>query len=194
MKLKGKFTIISLEPGTCTELAVKKFAVQCFSKKPKIQYVKTFEEAVDSCKKIKNSILLLCHLHHLCSDLECNIQWRSLPDLAFFLKNPPIYLAENQNIKGKTCASIKTLQRLANIKNFKFIEAENTQQAAKMAANGQCRYSITNQTGLKKYHLSIVKELKKMTACWIPFSFNAHAPLSLSSKTPKSKRRTLRPE
>lgn len=176
-KLAGEWTVVSLEPGTCTERAATKFAAEAFIQKPAMHYVTAFVEGINFAKHNRNTVILLPHIHQLCSDLECDSEWKSLTDFVFPLENPPLYLAENKNnLNNKKCAALITLRKLHNDKNLQFIDAANTQRAAAMTAEGSCRYCITNQDGLEKNNLSIVKELKKMTVFWIPFVYlHAHA-------------------
>ncbi len=164
--------IISLEPGTCTDIACQHFIKTVFSKKADIIYVKSYQKLINLAKKEKNSIILLPHINPLCIKLEHDSNWKTHTDLVFSLQNPPLYLAKN-NLKEQNnkCATIPVLKWLVKPENFIFVSAKNTQEAAEIAKKGICTYCITNENGVKKNPLTIVKELKKILVTWIIFSY-----------------------
>ncbi|MDD4983529.1 MAG: hypothetical protein PHH82_01660 [Candidatus ainarchaeum sp.] len=167
-----KVKIISLEQGTCTDIACQYFVKNIFKKNAEIVYVSSYPELEKLAKKEKNSLVLLPHINPLCIKLEHDPKWKTQVDLKFSLQNPPIYLAKNGLQKQNNfCATIPILQQLIKPTDLVFVSAKNTQNAAEIAKKGACTFCITNENGIKKTNLIIIKELKKILVTWIPFCY-----------------------
>jgi len=171
-KLNGEFTIVSLESGTCTDIASDYFSNNFFEKQPQVVYTKSFDEGVSLATQNKGHLLLIPHIHHLCGFLESDSNWLTHNNQVFSLKNPPLFLAKSSkhNMTDKACAVLPTLKNLID-DDFDFIEVNNTQEASQMVANGECSYCVTNKVGLDKNNLTPIKKLKEMTILWIPFEY-----------------------
>jgi hypothetical protein len=82
-----------------------------------------------------------------------------------------LYLARGNGGERK-CASIKHIQALVTEEGMEFVDAANTQKAAEMAASGEYYWCVTNQHGLDKHRLTVVRQLKEMLMDWMPFVYN----------------------
>ncbi len=169
-KLDGLWSIVSLEPGTCTERAAMHFAEHDFAQEPEIVYVPSFEEAEGIAKENERHILLLPQVHEIMPRISYTPGWKLYHEHMFWLSNPPLYLARG-NGGSKKCATIPSIQALVADEGMEFVDAENTQRAAAMAASAECYYCITNEAGAQKHGLAIVKELKRMKILWFPFVY-----------------------
>ncbi|MEI7510777.1 MAG: hypothetical protein WCJ84_01325 [Candidatus Peregrinibacteria bacterium] len=169
-------TIISLELGSCTERAVQHFICKNPQEKINITYVKSFEEGIDLAMENEGYIIFIPHIHHLCNVLETDPHWESIQNLIFSLENPSLFLAERrERVKDdNSYAILPTLQGLLTEEDTvqTLVKVKNTQEGAFMVHKGICQYGITNESGIKKYQLSGVRELKKMIILWIPFRFH----------------------
>jgi len=173
-KLKGKWTLVLLEEGTCCYRAGESFAKDAFEDYPDILEVPSFNEAANLAQT-SNHILLIPHIHRIIGEIEADVRWESMGNFIFRLNNPPLHLASNPTSNSDTtdsCACIEPLKSLIKmekdgIKNW--ITTETTQQAARVCASGEAEYCVTNEYGLKKYGLKSVRELKKMEICWHPY-------------------------
>jgi hypothetical protein len=124
--------------------------------------------------RIPRSVVLLPHLHEICSELTIASQWTLLDREVFALPNPPLYLASSARPVAPAavarCASIPRLRGLVNERNLlDFLDVPSTQAAARAVVAGECQFCITNEDGCRRYGLTVDAELKRMTVFWMPF-------------------------
>lgn len=173
-KLSGDWKLFLLEKGTCTYRAGERFAQAAFEHPPKIVEVANFEEAVNRSKAPK-SIMLLPHLAtpHVAA-METSHNRVTLHDFTFRYSNPPLYLAGLTNDAKGSCAAIVHLENLATPEDgiTNWVNVDNTQAAAIACANRKVDLCITNEYGLKKHNLQLVRELKKMEPTWFAYSWS----------------------
>lgn len=170
-KLQGKWTVVVLEEGTCCYRAGEEFATSAFEEKPTLLQAPSFEKAMELAAADKH-ILLLPHIHKLTGDVETSHKWESMGDRMFRLNNPPLYLVRNSSVTNGQCASIERLKTLINPSDHgisSWVDADNTQEAARICADGDSEFCITNENGIEHHQLNIVAELKKMEICWHPY-------------------------
>ena len=172
-KLKGLHHIISLEEGTCTDRAAKHFAETGFEQKPEIDYVAYFDEGEGLAKENPGHMLLVPYIHPIAHRLSIDTEWEVLDDHTFLLPNPPLYLARGNGGLRK-CASLPVLQRLVTEKGIEFVDADNTQKAAAMAGSAQYYWCVTNDEGLKKHDLTIVRTLEQVDNLWLPIFYKGN--------------------
>ena len=177
-KFKGKWSLVSLEEGTCCYRAAKYFSTHAFETPPVLITEPTFYDGRNRAEKEPHSILLLPCVHEICGEVYTSKNWELLDSLIFHIPNPPLYLARAKklpNHQRQVCASIRRLRTLLDEPNTlwggEFLDVDTTQQAAKMVAvDRRCGFCITNHDGLMKYDLDVVQELKRMMMGWYPFT------------------------
>jgi len=114
--------------------------------------------------------VFLPHLHPICGDTTVDPNWLLLNNEVFMLKNPPLHLA-GPSIPIETCASLPRLRPLVSDNVNEFVDVSTTQEAARYLADGKTTHCITNESGLIRYGLSSVRELKEMYVWWMPFTY-----------------------
>jgi hypothetical protein len=175
-KLSGDWTLVLLEKGTCCYRAGEIFAKNAFEDSLAIIEASSFEEAVKLAQAPKH-ILLLPHVHSITGKIEADLNWRSMGDYIFRLTNPPLYLVSGPTTRPPAishCACIEPLKPLVGMEEDgikAWANVETTQQAARLCADGEAEFCVTNEYGLKKYGLTSVRELKKMEICWHPYQY-----------------------
>lgn len=171
--------IACLEGGTCSDRATSYFLQQYVANRTHTRRhrFRSLEQAVAWMRKEEDqsTILLLPHLHEIASRLSMDPSFEMLTDKILVLPNPPLYLAKGsaQSLSAPRCAIVRTLVPLLRIPDaapqFAFIYVDNTQAAARLAAAATTEFCVTNRTGLKTYHLQVVRRLKHMAVVWLPF-------------------------
>ena len=165
--------IVSLEKGTCTDRAVGYFlklerekregktgGTPFFCEEPVVIYKPTFDEMIACTRETSGNVMFIPHVR---TDISVRLAyttepWRCINEMVFVLANPPLYLAGKEATPGRTCATLNRLQSLVHESlGLTFVEAENTQDAARQVHNGQADLCITNQKGVEIYQLEIRK-------------------------------------
>lgn len=170
--------IICLEAGTCCYRAGVHFTSQLIQDDaPEFVTATNFYKAIQWLTQNGQAgdTILLPHVSEVCHLVSFNPQFELDEEHVFNLENPPIYLAKGHPKSGNEncCAAIEVLKPLLGQEQEKyiFIEADNTQESARQAKNGQAGYCITNQNGVDKYDLTPVQKLHTSTVVWMPFKF-----------------------
>ncbi|MFN8391391.1 MAG: hypothetical protein U0136_13965 [Bdellovibrionota bacterium] len=119
--------------------------------------------------------MFLPHVHHLAAKATLDLTFEVRSEYAFWLFNPPLYFASRSGTpNGNRCACIPDLRPLlapiAPQGAMTFVDAPNTQAAAKLVVEDWADSCVTNLAGLKSYELRTIAELKKMNICWIPIT------------------------
>ena len=169
----GRAELVCLQPGTCSERATLHLMGRDLPD-ASVTYVATFEDGLEMLKSRTSPemLMFLPHVHHLARAATLDDRLELVPRLAFWLANPPLYLAGRVSERGATrCACIPDLRSLLipiGVGDVEFVDAPNTQVAAQMVANGDSNLCITNDAGVERYGLRCISQLKKMDVYWIP--------------------------
>lgn len=163
--------LICLQPGTCSERATLQL-IERDRPHASITHVATFEDGLEMLKSgaCPQMLMLLPHVHHLARAATLDDRLELVPRHAFWLANPPLYLAGRVSGASR-CACIPDLRPLllpTGVRGVEFVDAPNTQVAAQMVASGDSDLCITNEAGVERFGLPCISQLKKMDVYWIP--------------------------
>ena len=163
-----------LEPGTCSARATLYFLASHGNESSDVgmRSYASFAEAVDAIRNgtLLSECVLVPHLHELVNELTLVEDFHLRTDLAFWLANPPLFLARGTSGDG-SCAGLSTLRTLVSDEAFHFVDVPNTQEAARSVAERRSEYCITNASGLLRYGLTWVRQLKHISVYWLPFQY-----------------------
>ncbi|MAF81177.1 hypothetical protein CL628_04155 [bacterium] len=169
-------TIVTLEKGTCTYRAASFLldSQMLANSRIELHEVSTFREGVKELRKGGNLLLLIPTLNDIERDLTADDSFELLENQTFYLDNPPLYIAEaeGKHVEEKVpiLASLDTLLQLVgdeiNGNTFKVILADNTQDAARRVERGEAKYCVTNENGVGRYNLNIVRQLPHLKITW----------------------------
>ncbi|MBT3865430.1 hypothetical protein HOE67_01535 [Candidatus Peregrinibacteria bacterium] len=186
--------IISLEEGTCTDRAIEMFLDQLshrfFQTRPEIVYQPTFDDMIAYTKAHPGDILFLPQKRvDLNNKLVCAAHWRDIPELVFSLPNPPLYLADGgEDPPGQVCATLETLQTLVRGEvGLEFVEASNTQDAARKVHGGEADLCITNEHAIELYKLRIRRQLAEIIMFWMPYVYDENADITFDFERESSR-------
>jgi len=179
--------IVSLEKGTCNDRAIGHFLTlerekregkgeetPFFAEEPRVIYQPTFDEMIAYAKNTPGTVLFLPHVRaDINAQLAYTVEpWRCIDEIVFKLANPPLYLAGKETMPGRTCATLTRLQDLVRESlQLTFIEANNTQDAARQVRDEQADLCVTNEKGVQTHQLEIREKLKEMTIFWMPWVY-----------------------
>ncbi len=168
--------IISLEEDTCCHRAVLHM-IESFGLNPEIMFVKSFQEAKELLIQTNSSetIMLVPHLNDIAKELTFAKHFDWDKSLLFSIPNPRLFLVKKTGrdvLHENTCATLPVLQNLVDNTKFSFIDTNNTQESARFVADKKTSYGITNESGLQKYKLEPIEELKAMEVVWFSFRYN----------------------
>jgi hypothetical protein len=172
-KIQGHRELVVLEKGTCTYRAGQRLIGAAFEDEPEVVEARNFDEAA-SLTQSPLGILLLPSLavHHVWGCMVGS-EWRRLSDYVFTYTNPPLYLAgrgvQTSPATEQSCAALPNLRGLLGDEAVEWVDAENTQCAARLCQDGKSDACITNEEGLVASGLVVLQELKKMTPGWYTF-------------------------
>ena len=101
--------IVCLEPGTCSARATLFFLAQHGARASEVElcHCSSFADAASLLRKRKSprDLLFLPHLHELVADLTLSEEFLQRSDLAFWLENPPLFLARGRAGGRELCQS-----------------------------------------------------------------------------------------
>jgi len=179
--------IVSLEKGTCTDRAIQRFLIgerekregegedtPFFHEDPTIIYQPTFDEMIAFAKTHPGTVMFIPHVR---ADINARLAytvdpWKCIDEMVFRLENPPLYLAGKEAAPELTCATLTQLQGLVRKSlQLTFIEAKNTQDAARQVHEKQADLCVTNEKGTQTYQLEIREKLKEMVIFWMPWVY-----------------------
>ncbi len=177
--------IISLEKGTCTDRAIGWFLDRdrerreadnvnpFFETEPNVVYEPTFKAVISRAKDNPGDIFFIPLLKtEVNAVLSCSQGWRDLSEMVFRLPNPPLYLAGRDGETGSTCATLPNLRGLIRKSlQLTFVDAQNTQDAARMVQAGEADLCITNEHAVQVHSLQIREQLKEMIMFWFPWVY-----------------------
>lgn len=89
-KLRGGWSLVVLENGTCCYRAGEHFAKWAFEDSPSFVQAPSFKEALNFARAQKH-ILLLPHVHRIIGDVETDYSWESMGEYIFRLENTAIF-------------------------------------------------------------------------------------------------------